>query len=324
MMDDQEFLPANTSPGDLVLPATEGTLAPVRNPALLFLARLSASSRQTMTYVLQDAADRFGFEDVPINEVPWHKLEPGHVTALVSTLRDDGHAPNYCALYIAAIRGIANEAWLQQLITQEQLARIRVIKPYRGSRLPKGKNIKRSAIRDILDDCDSDERPQGMRDAAIISILYGSGMRKTESVNCNLADVDFAERTIRVMAKGNKEMLKYAPQWAFDRLKKWIDYRNQFTPDADYLFNRIRKGGKVVDQRLSKMAIYFIVRDRGIRTGLSITPHDFRRSFITRVIEEHDLSIAQKLAGHSSIATTAVYDMRDEDKKRRVVDNLDI
>jgi integrase len=53
-------------------------------------------------------------------------------------------------------------------------------------------------------------------------------------------------------------------------------------------------------------------------------PHDFRRSFITRVIEEHDLSIAQKLAHHTNIQTTASYDVRDDNERRRAVDRFDL
>jgi hypothetical protein len=57
---------------------------------------------------------------------------------------------------------------------------------------------------------------------------------------------------------------------------------------------------------------------------VKIMPHDFRRSFITRVIEEHDLSIAQKLAHHSNIQTTANYDVRDDNERRRAVDRFDL
>ncbi|RMN08349.1 Site-specific recombinase, phage integrase family [Pseudomonas savastanoi pv. glycinea] len=57
---------------------------------------------------------------------------------------------------------------------------------------------------------------------------------------------------------------------------------------------------------------------------MNIMPHDFRRSFITRVIEEFDLSIAQKLAHHTHISTTASYDMRSENERRNVVEGFDL
>jgi integrase/recombinase XerC len=87
----------------------------------MYLARLAPSSQLTMRYVLQDAADRLGFEDVNIEEIPWHELQPEDVIALVATLRTDGYAPNTSSLYVNAVRGVMNEAWRMSLITQEHL-----------------------------------------------------------------------------------------------------------------------------------------------------------------------------------------------------------
>ncbi|WP_229635548.1 site-specific integrase [Pseudomonas syringae] len=298
------------------------------SPLTLYLARLAPSSRVTMTYVLQDAADRLGMADIDIHDVPWHCVEPGHVTALVATLRADDYAPNTTSLYVNAIRGVMNEAWRQNLISHDQLLKIRSVKPVSGTRLSKGKNIRRTLIRELMEVCAADPRPQGRRDAAIIAILYGSGMRKSESVNVNLAQVDFFERSLQVLGKGNKQLIKYAPAWAFDTLNQWLELRRSVLPagqdDDPFLFNRIRRGNHITRERITKHAIYFIAKQRGRQIGVEIMPHDFRRSFITRVIEEFDLSIAQKLAHHTNIATTAAYDMRGDNERRRVVDRFDL
>lgn len=299
----------------------------LHNPLLQYLARLAPSSQLTMKYILQDAADRLGFEDSDINEVPWHLLEPGHVTALVAALRADGYAPNTSSLYVNAIRGVMNEAWRLSLISQEQLLKIRTVKPTPGTRLPVGRNLKRTLIRELMEACAADPRPQGLRDAAVIALLYGTGMRKSESVNLGLAQIDFSERSLQVVGKGNKQLIKYAPTWAFDKLNAWLAFRRSQLPegqaDDDFLFNRIRRGSHITRERITKHAIYYIARQRGTQVGVKIMPHDFRRSFITRVIEEHDLSIAQKLAHHSNIQTTANYDMRDDNERRRAVDRFD-
>ena len=300
---------------------------PLHNPLLQYLARLAPSSQLTMKYVLQDAADRLGYDDTDIVEVPWHQLDPAHITALVAALRSDGYAPNSTSLYVNAIRGVMNEAWRLGLIDQERLLRIREVKPLQGTRLPVGRNLKRSLIRDLMDVCGADPRPQGLRDAAVIALLYGTGMRKSESVNLDLAQVDFTERSLRVMGKGNKQLIKYAPVWAFEKLNAWLAFRREQLPagqaDDGFLFNRIRRGSHITRERITKHAIYYIARQRGTQVGVKIMPHDFRRSFITRVIEEHDLSIAQKLAHHSNIQTTANYDMRDDNERRRAVDRYD-
>ncbi|MBI6603899.1 MULTISPECIES: site-specific integrase [Pseudomonas] len=300
----------------------------LRNPLTLYLTRLAPSSQLTMRYVLQDAADRLGFEDINLEEIDWHLLQPEHVIALVAALREDGYAPNTSSLYVNAVRGVMNEAWRMSLITQEHLLKMRTVKASAGTRLGQGRNLRRTLIREMMEACAADPRPQGLRDAAVIGILYGSGMRKSESVNLDLAQVDFAERSLRVIGKGNKELVKYAPDWAFAKLQAWLAFRRdqlkEGEEDDSFLFNRIRRGSHITRERITKHAIYYIARQRGEQVGVKIMPHDFRRSFITRVIEEHDLSIAQKLAHHTNIQTTASYDVRDDNERRRAVDRFDL
>lgn len=299
-----------------------------RNPLTLYLARLAPSSQLTMRYVLQDAADRLGFEEINLEDIDWHLLQPEHVMALVAVLREDGYAPNTSSLYVNAVRGVMNEAWRISLISQEHLLKMRSVKATSGTRLSQGRNLRRTLIRELMDVCAADPRPQGLRDAAVIGILYGSGMRKSESVNLDLAQVNFAERSLRVMGKGNKELIKYAPAWAFAKLQAWLEFRREHLKegeqDDNFLFNRIRRGSHITRERITKHAIYYIARQRGEQVGVKIMPHDFRRSFITRVIEEHDLSIAQKLAHHTNIQTTASYDVRDDNERRRAIDRFDL
>ena len=307
-------------------PLSPLVLNPVQTPVALYLQRLAPSSRQTMRYVLQEAADRLGAEDVAIDEFPWHQLQPGHITALVAALREDGYAPNTSSLYVNAIRGVMNQAWQQSLITQDHLLKIRAVKAGGGSRLVKGRNLRRNLIRELMDACAADPRPQGLRDAAIIAILYGSGMRKSESVNMDLWQVDVEQRSLQVLGKGNKELIKFAPAWAFEKLEAWLAFRRANLPDGveddSFLFNRIRRGNHITRDRLTKHAIYYIAKQRGRQVGVDIMPHDFRRSFITRVIEEYDVSIAQKLAHHANIATTVSYDVRDDNERRNVTDRF--
>ena len=300
----------------------------IHDPLTLYLTRLAPSSQLTMRYVLQDAADRLGFEDINLEDIAWHLLQPEHVIGLVAALREDGYAPNTSSLYVNAVRGVMNEAWRLNLISQEHLLRMRMVKAAAGSRLGQGRNLRRTLIREMMDVCAADPRPQGLRDAAVIGILYGSGMRKSESVNLDLAQINFDERSLRVIGKGNKELIKYAPDWAFAKLQAWLAFRREQLKEGEqddsFLFNRIRRGSHITRERITKHAIYYIARQRGEQVGVKIMPHDFRRSFITRVIEEHDLSIAQKLAHHTNIQTTASYDVRDDNERRRAVDRFDL
>lgn len=131
------------------------------NPLTVYLARLAPSSQLTMRYVLQDAADRLGFEDVDIEEIPWHGLQPEDVVALVAALRADGYAPNTSSLYVNAVRGVMNEAWRMSLISQDHLLKMRSVKGIAGTRLSQGRNLKRTLIHELMEVCAADPRPQG-------------------------------------------------------------------------------------------------------------------------------------------------------------------
>lgn len=292
------------------------------DPATYYLGKLGPGSRNMMRYVLQEIAERLGYDDSDLTDVPWNLIEPSTLVSLSGALQADGKSVATVSLYINAVRGVMNAAWALGHIPREQLDKIRDIKPPKGSVLPRGKNIKRNVIREMMEACAADERPQGKRDAAIIAILYGTGMRKTESVNILREFVNFDEQFIQVTGKGNKELKKFAPDWVFAKVREWLELRDQSTPDALFLFNRIRKGGVIINEPITKHAINYIVQQRALQVGIKIMPHDFRRSFITRIIDEHDLAIAQKMADHATMATTARYDMRGDDKKRDVVDTM--
>lgn len=114
-----------------------------------------------MRYVLQDAADRLGCEDINLEDIDWHLLQPEHVIALVAALREDGYAPNTSSLYVNAVRGVMNEAWRMNLIDQEHLLRMRTVKAAPGTRL--GPRPQPAAYADSGNDGGSRCRPQASR-----------------------------------------------------------------------------------------------------------------------------------------------------------------
>jgi integrase/recombinase XerC len=298
--------------------------AEITDPATYYLSKLGPDSKSTMAYVLQEIADRLGYDDSDLTDVPWNLIDASSVVSLKEALLVDGKSLNTIRLYVSAVRGVMNGAWALGHITRDQLDRVRAEKAPKGSVLPRGKNIKRQVIRELIECCEADERPQGKRDAAIFAVLYGTGMRKAESVNITISNINFDEKYIQVLGKGNKQLQKFAPNWVFEKIRTWIDLKDQVTPGAPHLFSRIRKGGTILNVGITKHAIYHIVKTRALEVGITVMPHDFRRSFITRIIDEHDLAIAQKMADHASIGTTSRYDMRGDDKKRAVVDGFNL
>ena len=149
----------------------------IRNPLTLYLTRLAPSSQLTMRYVLQDAADRLGFEDINLEEIDWHLLQPEQGDrAGCGLARGRLRAPIPHRCMSTAVRGVMNEAWRMSLISQEHLLKIRTVKGC--ARYTPEPGAQSASHVDPRNDgrmrCRS-APPGPARDAAVIGILYGSG-----------------------------------------------------------------------------------------------------------------------------------------------------
>ncbi|WP_421526854.1 site-specific integrase [Pseudomonas brenneri] len=321
---------------------------PQNNPYSNFIRRLGPGSKLTMRYALQEIATMLGAEDVPLEEIAWQKVERVHLYALVEKMRVHGYASKTCGLYLSALRGVFNEAKHLELISYDRLHSLREVKPFREQRLPTGKFVEEQDFHRLLADCVSDWRHQGLRDAAIISLLYGSGLRRAEGVAIDLHHLNQNEWFVTVIGKGNKELKKWIAPGAVKRIRAWLEVRNAAVGSEGPLFTRIRKGrtkvltesaqvqtspsssaehrvtpGLITDEGLTPQAIYYILDKRSKACGVKVKPHDLRRTFITRMIEKHGEGMAQKLADHANVATTLVYDMRGDKEKQKIMKGED-
>ena len=163
-----------------------------------------------------------------------------------------------------------------------------------------------------------DDTPTGLRDKAILEILYASGVRLAELQGMNLGDVERGRREILVRGKGDKERWTLYGEAAEGAL---VDYLNDGRPqlsaetggEAPLFVNRY--GG-----RLSRRSIEKIVRDYAARAGLKegIHTHTLRHSFASHMLEgDADLRVIQELLGHSSVSTTQVYAHITKQEARR-------
>ena len=156
--------------------------------------------------------------------------------------------------------------------------------------------------------------PEGGRNKAIIETMYSSGLRVSEVVNLKLSQLYFDVGFIRVVGKGNKERLVPIGSSAI----KYVNlYRNNIrvhlpvqTGEEDFLF--LNRRGK----HLSRVMIFLIIKDLVKKAGItkSISPHTFRHSFATHLIEGGaDLRAVQEMLGHESIITTEIYTHLDRE-----------
>jgi len=158
----------------------------------------------------------------------------------------------------------------------------------------------------------------GLRDHAMLELLYSSGLRLAELVALNLGDVDFAERMVRVTGKGAKTRVIPVGSKAITALQAWFKVRPlQQAADETAMFTSRsgrRLGHRAVQQRVKQWA-----RRKGIPGDLH--PHTLRHSFASHVLESSgDLRAVQELLGHADISTTQVYTHLDFQHLARVYD----
>lgn len=147
---------------------------------------------------------------------------------------------------------------------------------------------------------------QGMRDRAILEVLYGCGLRVSEVCGLLISHVYLEEGFVRVVGKGNKERLVPLGEMAADAFRAWLECRPEpFSPEYDDIafLNRFGKP-------LSRVSVFNMIKQQALLAGVrkEISPHTFRHSFATHLIANGaDLRVVQEMLGHESILTTEIY-----------------
>ncbi len=147
---------------------------------------------------------------------------------------------------------------------------------------------------------------QGVRDKAILEVLYGCGLRVSEVVALRVSYVFLKEGFVRVVGKGNKERLVPLGEMAVDAVEAYMAVRPEpyDAVSSDLLFlNRFGRS-------LSRVSIFKMIKNQSVAAGIrkEISPHTFRHSFATHLLEHGaDLRVVQEMLGHESISTTEIY-----------------
>lgn len=296
----------------LALPAASGV---ERNPARLYLACLTAKGRRSMGYRLLTIARLYAHED--LDSVPWHMMRYEHVVAVRTHFLDRGLAPKTINTALCAISGVARAAWNLRLMSTDDFMRIRHVRKVSGSRLPPGRALTQEELSSLFDVCARDKnRSRGARDAAILGVYAGAGVRRDEGVAVDLCDYNPETGALRVVGKGNKERLVYVTGGAKRAVDDWLMLRGGAEGP---LLTSTHRWGTVYNRRLAGTAVYETVRYRARQAGIQrFTPHDLRRTFISDLLDAGaDLVSVSKLAGHDDPNTTARYDRRGERAKMK-------
>ena len=149
-------------------------------------------------------------------------------------------------------------------------------------------------------------KPEGHRNKAIIETLYGCGLRVSELVNLRLTDIHSGEGFVIVTGKGNKQRLVPISNKALKEIENYKHFRNSLPVIHDRNILFLNRRGSA----LTRGMIFTIIKDLAAKAGIlkNISPHTFRHSFATHMIEAGaDLRAVQEMLGHESILTTEIY-----------------
>jgi site-specific recombinase XerD len=291
-----------------------------RHPVAVYLAGLAAGSRRTQTAALRIIAMVVSVTATELT-LPWQLLDYAHTSAIRAKLAER-FAPATANRMLAALRGVLKAAFKLGLIDSDRMTRACSVEPVRGSRVMKGRALSKGELGALFESCDS-SKPGGARNAALLGLLYGGGLRRAEVVGLDVSDFDPATGTIVIKGKGNKERKGYVTNGSRDALDAWLVYRGG---DAGPLFMPVSKAGTILRRRMTDGAVAELVHRLARRSKIAaFSPHDMRRTFIGDMLDAGaDIATVQALAGHASPMTTSRYDRRGDRARKRAAELLHV
>jgi len=239
------------------------------------------------------------------------------VVSFLADLRegDAEHPPlaaGSAARAVVAVRGLHRFALREGMSAADPARDVRPPAPPR--RLPKAITIEE--VERLLAAAGPGDTARGLRDRALLELLYGTGARISEAVGLATDDVDLDGAVVRLHGKGGKDRLVPLGRYACEALEAYlVRARPAFNPGGPALFLNARGG------RLSRQSAWSTLRSAAVRAGLAgaVSPHTLRHSFATHLLDGGaDVRVVQELLGHASVTTTQVYTLVTVDRLREV------
>ncbi|MCZ7539105.1 MAG: tyrosine-type recombinase/integrase [Anaerolineae bacterium] len=320
-MDENKAIPF---PTDSLDSFWSGALPFTEHPAVVYLASLSEGSRRTVYQALNTIAALLSDGQLNAFQLNWAALRYQHTAAVRAQLAAR-YKPATANKMLSVLRQVLLHAWKLGQMSADDYQRARAIENVKGDSLPAGRNLGAGELSALIGVCEMDPTAAGARDAAIIAVMYATGVRRASVVYLDLADYDGATGTLRVRhAKRRKEYLVYLSQDGAQRaLADWLVVRGE-SPGP--LFWPVAKGGEMANRRLSTQAVYNLLIKRARQAGIDrFSPHDLRRTLAGDLLDAGaDIVTVKRILGHASVDTTARYDRRPEEVKRKAANLIHV
>jgi integrase/recombinase XerD len=246
------------------------------------------------------------------------KVSSKHLSGFLEFITEIGMSAHSQARILSGIKAFYKYLLFENLIDADPTLLIEG--PKLGRKLPD--TLSFPEIENLLNAVDLSS-PEGARNRAMLEVLYSSGLRVSELVDLRLNHVDFDLEFLRVTGKGNKERMVPVGSDALRFLRIYINEVRGKHPHKpvqkgfeSYVF--LNRNGR----KLTRVMIFTIIKNLAKDIGLNktISPHTFRHSFATHLIEGGaDLRAVQEMLGHESITTTEIYTHLDRDYLRQVI-----
>jgi integrase/recombinase XerD len=247
----------------------------------------------------------------------WSEVRKDHLLAYIlhlKTVRE--YASTTVARKVAAIKSFFHFLVAEGFITDDPTATLD--SPRVRKYLPRA--IAQEDVEKLLEAASKKDTPRGLRDRAILELLYATGMRVSELVAMNVGDVDLASASVRCFGKGGKERVIPVYERAVEAVEAYLSKgRVHLLRNSEEKALFLNQRG----QRLTRQGLWLIVKGYVKEAGLTVqvTPHTLRHSFATHMLRGGaDLRNVQELLGHANIATTQVYTQVSNERLREVYD----
>jgi integrase/recombinase XerD len=243
------------------------------------------------------------------------KLQRKDLQAFLQYISELGMSAYSQARILSGIKAFYKYLLYEELIEQNPTSQLEG--PKLGRKLPD--TLAYDEIINLFEAIDLSS-PEGGRNRAMLEVLYSSGLRVSELVDLKMGNIYFDIGFLRVVGKGNKERLVPIGRDAMKFLKIYLEEIRVHTTikkGAESFVFLSKRGAK-----LSRVSVFLLIKGLAEKIGLkkSISPHTFRHSFATHLIEGGaDLRAVQEMLGHSSITTTEIYTHLDRDYLRQVI-----
>ena len=230
-------------------------------------------------------------------------VEPEQVKSFLAFLGTQSYSKSTIARKLATLRSFYKFCLRRGYVQAHPLASIRT--PKQEKRLPKYLELEQ--ITKLLSTPD-DKTLLGARDRAMLEVLFSTGVRVSELVDLDFADVDFTGQTIRVRGKGKKQRTAPIGQTAIAAIRRYLELRRSDARSAAFDQNAlfVNKHGQRLSTRSVRRKLDKYLAEAGLDPNIS--PHTLRHSFATHMLNNGaDLRSVQELLGHQSLSTTQVY-----------------